>query len=91
MAIRLAPLVENFCQFYQAINCYTTTVDPPFNNPDSVCDRTRDTEYYRFSIPGFDPCFDVDLSQPSFTMAYELECRSSEFVPEGLGVDHLHI
>jgi hypothetical protein len=47
-----------YCAAAVPTNCYVNVTDPPFY---AGCQK-EDSEYYMYSIPGFDPCFPLDFS-----------------------------
>jgi hypothetical protein len=63
--------------------CYVNVTEPALYKG---CKDKADSDYYVYSIQGFDPCFYFDFSK-SYTMKYLLQCRpvneKGVVLPEG--------
>lgn len=51
--------------------CYINVTDPDLSKG---CSENKDTPYYLYSVPGYDPCFHFNFSQ-SYEIKYKLDCR----------------
>ena len=58
--------------------CYVNVTNPPFYKRE--CSDRPDTNYYRYSIAGYDPCYYFDFSK-IHTLKFKLYCQV--FVEKG--------
>jgi hypothetical protein len=52
--------------------CYVNVTNPPFYKRE--CSDRPDTNYYRYSIAGYDPCYYFDFSK-IHTLKFKLYCQ----------------
>ena len=52
--------------------CFVNITNPPFYKRE--CADKQDSQYYKYSIGGFDPCHFFDFSQ-QYTINYKLHCQ----------------
>ena len=83
-----------FCEETEANKCYVQFTSP--NLAEGCRDKHADSDYYVYSIPGFDPCNPYDFSK-SHTLKYRLICKPVELTggyvkdtphAEGVGVGY---
>lgn len=75
--------------------CYVNITEPALHKG---CKDKEDSDYYVYSIQGFDPCFFFDFTK-SYKMKYNLQCRPVDEKgvvlpnghPEGLGYKYSDI
>lgn len=57
------------CATQTQIKCFVKITDPPFYKG---CQK-EDSPYYMYSIPGYDPCFPLNFTEPQ-EIKYQLIC-----------------
>lgn len=83
------------CHSFDYTKCYVNVTSPALYKG---CKDKADSDYYVYSIPGFDPCYFYDFSQ-TYTFKYLLQCRpmqmndlvSPDGHPEGLGYGYVDV
>ena len=73
--------------------CFVNITDPAVYDTEACRNSQADSDYYKYSIPGFDPCFFFDFSQ-EYTFKYKLVCKTIDsngmvsMKPQSMGYDY---